>query len=119
MAEAHVVAHASDIPEGTHCVVKIEDREIGIFNVHGEYYALPNLCVHQGGPLCKGMVSGTVVANADTGWKLQWVFDGEIVSCPWHSLEFNITTGQCLAFPKRRLRTYPVIVENGDIKILL
>ena len=35
-------------------LVTIEGREIGVFNVHGEFYALRNRCPHQGGALCKG-----------------------------------------------------------------
>lgn len=119
MAQVCVVAQISDLPEGTHRIVQVNGRQIGIFNVRGEYYALPNVCIHQGGPLCKGTVSGTVTANLDTQWEFQWVFEGEIITCPWHGLEFNITTGQCLAFPRQRLRTYPVVVENGQIKVVV
>ena len=52
---------------------------------------------------------------ADAGWKLQWVREGEIVTCPWHSLEYDIETGQSLAFRNYRLRTYPVKVEDGKV----
>jgi nitrite reductase (NADH) small subunit len=115
----HSVALAADVPEGAHVVVEIAGREIGVFNVGGTYYALPNVCVHQNGPLCRGTVSGTLAASAESGWKLGWVHDGEIIVCPWHSLEYNITTGQCLAYPKRRLPTYRVRIEDGWIKVTL
>ncbi len=119
MPSEHVVAHVGDIPEGDRRIVKVGEREIGVFNVRGQYYALPNICIHQAGPLCKGRISGTLIADADTQWKFQWAFEGEIITCPWHALEYNITTGQCLAFPKRRVRTYPVKVENGQIKVVV
>ncbi len=45
--------------------------------------------------------------------------DGEIVTCPWHGMEFDITTGRCLANPKVRLRSYPVTVEDGQVKLVL
>lgn len=115
MATAYIVAKVEDVPAGTHLVAEVAGREVGVFNIEGIYYALPNVCLHQSGPLCRGAVSGTVIANAETGWQREWVNDGQIVVCPWHALEFNITTGQCLAFPQRRLRTYPVRVEGNQI----
>jgi nitrite reductase (NADH) small subunit len=109
------VATVAELPAGTHKVVQVGPREIGIFNVRGEFYAIPNVCFHQNGPLCRGSISGTVRADENSGWKLEWTHEGEIVICPWHSLEFNVTTGECVAYPARRLPTYPLRVENGRI----
>jgi nitrite reductase/ring-hydroxylating ferredoxin subunit len=114
-----IVARVEDVPEGSHIVVEVEGREIGVFNVRNRFYALPNVCTHQYAPLCKGATSGTIVANAETDWKPVWMHEGEIVVCPWHSLEYNITTGECLAYPDVRLRTYEVEVESGQIKVIL
>lgn len=115
--KAYTVAEASDFPPGTHRVVRVARREIGIFNINGTFYGLPNLCPHQLGPLCQGRVSGTLIARQHTGWKPQWVYEGEIVICPWHGLEYHVPTGQCLAYPEIRLRTYEVWVEDNLIKI--
>jgi nitrite reductase/ring-hydroxylating ferredoxin subunit len=119
MVGEHVVAKVCDLPEGHHTVIEVAGREIGIFNVHGRYYALPNVCFHQNGPLCRGAVTGTLVCDAGTGWKPVWSHDGEVVVCPWHSLEFHIPTGRCLAYPERRLPTYEVKVDDGQIKVVL
>ncbi|MEP7198318.1 MAG: Rieske 2Fe-2S domain-containing protein [Chloroflexota bacterium] len=119
MAAEHIVAQVTDIPEGQSRIVKIGAREIGIFNVRGQFYALPNICIHQGGPLCEGRISGTLTARAENNWKFEWTHEGEIVTCPWHALEYNITTGQCLAFPNRRVRSYPVTVAGGQITVVL
>ena len=113
----YVVAHVADVPEGAHIVVRARDREIGIFNVRGRYYALPNNCVHQNGPVCLGTVTGAVIAGPETGWKRVFSQDGEIVVCPWHALEFNVTTGQCLALPNKRLIVFPVRVEGDEIHV--
>jgi nitrite reductase (NADH) small subunit len=119
MTEEYVVATVDELPEGQHIVVEVRNREFGLFNIRGQYYALPNVCFHQNGPLCKGAISGTVIASAETGWKRAWMFDGEIIVCPWHSLEFNVTNGQCLAYPHRYLPTYPVKVDGQQIKLVL
>jgi nitrite reductase (NADH) small subunit len=112
-----IVAQAHELPPGAHRVVNVDGREIGVFNVDGAYHALPNLCPHQIGPLCRGRVSGTLISRKETDWQPQWVYDGEIVTCPWHGLEYHIPTGQCMAFPEIRLRTYEVIVEDEQIKL--
>ena len=119
MSTEYYVADVADLPESTCQIVEIRGRSLGVFNVGGHYYALPNVCFHQGGPLCEGKITGTLISSADTGWKPQWVKEGEIVRCPWHSMEVDITTGECLAYPGRRLRTYPVRVEAGRIMVVL
>ena len=113
----HIIASTADFPEGTHRVVELNGRKIGVFNIQGNYYALPSLCPHQLGPLCSGKVFGTLISNQETDWQLRWDHEGEIVTCPWHGLEFHIPTGQCLAFSEIRLRSYKVWVEDGLIKI--
>jgi len=119
MTEEHVVAKAADLPVGTHLVVEVNGRQIGVFNIAGAYYAIPNICFHQNGPLCRGITRGTLVANAESDWKPTWAYEGEIITCPWHSLEFNVKTGQCLAYPNRRVPTYPIRVDAGDLKLTL
>jgi nitrite reductase (NADH) small subunit len=114
------VGDLSDFPEGSHKVVKVGGRQIGIFNIRGEFYGLPNVCPHQTGPLCEAkIVSGTLIATKETGWKSEWVHDGEIIVCPWHGLEYHVPTGQSMAYPNIRLRRYEVIVENDKVKIRL
>lgn len=115
MATEHYVAEVAEIPEGGRLIVTIKGREIGIFHIKGNFYALLNYCFHQGGPLCAGFLDGTFVSGRDTNWKPQWVQEGEILICPWHYTEFDITTGRNLAFPNRRAQTYPLRVEAGKL----
>lgn len=110
---------ARDFPPGTHRVVQVDGREIGVFNINGELYGLPNICPHQIGPLCEGKVSGTLTATLESEWKPQWVHEGEIVTCPWHGLEFHVPTGQCLAFRHITLRRYDVSVREGQVLLHL
>jgi 3-phenylpropionate/trans-cinnamate dioxygenase ferredoxin subunit len=49
-----VVAREGEIEEGGHKLVTVAGREIGVFFVDGEYFALRHRCPHQGGPLCAG-----------------------------------------------------------------
>jgi nitrite reductase/ring-hydroxylating ferredoxin subunit len=118
--EAHVVGDASDFPEGSHRVVRVGRREIGVFNIRGELYGLPNVCPHQTGPLCEGRPPlGTLVSRAENDWRFEWVHDGEVVVCPWHGLEYHVPSGRCLAYPNINLRRYEVFIESGKVKVLL
>ncbi|MGI9050296.1 MAG: Rieske (2Fe-2S) protein [Rubrobacteraceae bacterium] len=118
--EEHSIGNLSDFPEGSHRVVKVGRREIGIFNIGGEIYGLPNLCPHQTGPLCEGKTAtGTLVSREENDWEFEWVHEGEIVACPWHGLEYHVPTGRCLAFSNIKLRRYEISVESGEIKVRL
>ena len=110
-----VVGAVADFPPGTHRVVRVGRAEVGVFNVGGRFYALPNVCPHQFGPLCAGTVAGMTACSAATGWRFAWVREGEVVTCPWHGLEFEIAPGRCLSSPRLRVRTYEVRVEDGVV----
>ncbi len=115
----HVVGRVEDFPAGTHRIVRAGNRELGVFNIRGEFHAIPNLCPHQRGPLCEGGVSGTLDQSAETDWKTSWVLDGEVVTCPWHALEFHVPTGQCVALRDIRLKTFEVRIEGGEVCVVL
>jgi nitrite reductase/ring-hydroxylating ferredoxin subunit len=116
--ESHVVGDPAEFPPGSHKVVRIGRREIGVFNVGGTLYGLPNVCPHQTGPLCEGRPAvGTLVSRAENDWRFEWVHDGEIVACPWHGLEYHVPTGRCLAYPNITLRRYEVAVEDGNVVV--
>jgi nitrite reductase/ring-hydroxylating ferredoxin subunit len=115
VAGEHYVADLADFAEGERRVVRVDNVEIGVFNVGGRFYALPNVCIHQRGPLCEGTVTGTLTASRADDWRPRWVREGEILRCPWHRLEFDLATGECLGYPGRRLRTYRVSVADGKV----
>ena len=88
-------------------------REIGIFNVKGEFFALANRCPHQGGPMCMGRVGGLVLSDGPGQYRV--VRQGEFVKCPWHGWEFDIRTGQSYCDPNSvRVRAYDIEVATGE-----
>ena len=119
MKTEHTLGPADAILPGGHDVFTLAGRQIGVFNIEGEYFALANTCFHQNGPLCRGTVGGTLVADAESGWRSEWRLDGEVIICPWHSLEYEIKTGACLAYPSRRVPTYEAWVDDGMLKVAL
>src|SRR5262249_55062420 len=124
MVKEYVVGFA-DVPEGTCRIVSVAGREIGIFKIKGSYFALANECPHQQGPLCEGVMSGTLEyeagQNGDLGraGKIGWAHEGEIVACPWHGLEVHVPTGRVLAWRRRRARTYQVKVTSEGLVVMI
>jgi nitrite reductase (NADH) small subunit len=118
MPAEYVVARVDELEPGGRKIVTVRNREIGLFRIGDEYFALPNMCTHQFGPLCEGKIGPAVTATAETSWQPRLVHENEVIACPWHGLEFLIKTGQCVAYPNVRLRSYPVRVEGEEIKIV-
>lgn len=107
----HVVGKVSEVPPGERKIVLADNRSIGVFNVNGTYYALRNSCPHQGAPLCKGHVTGMTL-TAPPG-EYRYGRNGEILRCPWHGWEFDLTSGKSIYDPHKCLvKTYDVTVEQ-------
>ncbi|MEZ0295234.1 MAG: Rieske (2Fe-2S) protein [Candidatus Methylacidiphilales bacterium] len=112
----HVVCRVGEIPEGGRKIVQIGNKSIGVFHLKGgRFYALLNVCPHQLAPLCAGKITGTMGFTDKVG-EYTWQREGEIVRCPWHAWEFDITTGRSIFNPhKVRTRAYPVSVAQSDL----
>jgi nitrite reductase/ring-hydroxylating ferredoxin subunit len=107
-----VLARAIEIPPGTSKIVTAMGRQIGLFNVGGEFFALSNRCPHQGAELCKGWVVGLVQSDGPGEYRV--TRPGEFLRCPWHGWEFDIRTGQSWCDPKTmKARNFKVQVEPG------
>jgi nitrite reductase/ring-hydroxylating ferredoxin subunit len=109
----HYVADVDEIAESERIIVEVNGREIGVFNINGEFHALLNYCTHQGGPVCEGPVTGTMCADED--FQLEYCREDEILSCPWHAWEFDARTGEHLAQTGHKIPTYEVVTKDGSI----
>ena len=109
----YIVGKVSELPPGERKIVEVQGRSIGVFNVHGTYYALRNSCPHQGAPLCLGAITG--MAMPSKPGEYVWTREGEILRCPWHGWEFDVTSGRSVCNPHRtRVKTYEVTVETVE-----
>src|SRR5262245_60749095 len=107
-----VVALASEVAPGSCKIVSARGRQIGLFNIGGEYFALSNRCPHKGAELCRGMIVGFVGSDGPGQYSLSR--PGEFIRCPWHGWEFDIRTGQSWCDPNSvRARQFKVTVELG------
>jgi 3-phenylpropionate/trans-cinnamate dioxygenase ferredoxin subunit len=109
----HIIGRVSELPPGERRIVEVEGRSIGVFNVHNQFYALRNRCPHQGAPLCLGAIKGMALPSKPGEYV--WEREGEILRCPWHGWEFDITSGRSIFNPHQmRVRTYEVTVEPDE-----
>jgi nitrite reductase (NADH) small subunit len=98
--EIVTVGRVEDVPEGRGATVELKNgRELALYHVGGQFYAIENFCPHKGAPLADGTLLGHSVA------------------CDWHDWRFDLRTGQCLNRPGNAVESYKVIIEDGWIKI--
>jgi 3-phenylpropionate/trans-cinnamate dioxygenase ferredoxin subunit len=106
----HVVAEVGEIPDGGRKIVRLEGREIGLFHVDGEYFALRNRCPHQGGALCDGQLFPSIISRQPGEYICG---ERRLLACPWHGWEFDIRTGKSWFDPEKlRVRSYDVSVVD-------
>lgn len=112
MAQKHVVAAVDDIKPGARKLARVGNRDIVVFNIEGEFFAISDRCPHKGASLCKGHLTGLVESSGPGAY--QYSRQGEIVRCPWHGWEFDVRTGKSWCDPgKMRARNYAVAVMAG------
>jgi 3-phenylpropionate/trans-cinnamate dioxygenase ferredoxin subunit len=94
------IASVGEVEPGGKMVVEVDDVLVALFNVDGEqYYAVEDVCTHDGGPLADGDMVNTYE-----------------IECPRHGARFDIRTGQALCMPAfEPVQSYEVVVRDGAI----
>ena len=90
-------AKRDEVPAGTIREFQLEGKVVAVANVAGKLFAINNVCLHRGGPLGQGEL------------------DRQIVTCPWHGWQYDVTTGKLVTNPAVGVETYPVEVRGEDI----
>lgn len=117
--ERFKIASYNELSEpGSRVVGEINEREIAVFNIENELFAISNYCIHQGGPLCEGQLTGQTKI-AEDGWDLVYEDEGQIIQCPWHTWKFNVKTGKNIDDDRLGVPTYDVEIDGGDVFIIL
>ena len=107
-----------DIPVGEMRVFQVGRQEVAVARIATDrFHAFKNRCPHQGAPLGKGDLTGTFLPS-DVG-VYQWGREMEIVRCPWHRYEFDVTTGRSLHDPEGcRVAPFRVEVNQGFVELV-
>jgi nitrite reductase/ring-hydroxylating ferredoxin subunit len=112
---AHHVGSEPELGTGESILAEVDGIEIAVYHTEDGYFAISNFCVHQGGPLCEGPVTGTL--SQDDDGKLCYDEGTRVVRCPWHGWEFDIETGEHLSRPEYSQPTYDVLVRDGEVYV--
>lgn len=93
------VAALDEIKTGEARRIDVEGAAIAVVNLDGEYYAIEDVCTHDGGQLTGGSICGDAIV------------------CPRHGARFSIKTGEVLAPPAYEpVATFPVRVHAGRVQ---
>lgn len=88
-----------EVPPGTVRELQLDGKVIALANVGGRLYAVNNVCLHRGGPLGQGELTG------------------QTVTCPWHGWQYDVATGKALMNPSVGVESYPVELRGDDIYV--
>ncbi len=89
-----------DLPPGQHMSVEVEGAVMVVINLDGEFYAIEDICTHDGSDISSGCV-----------------VDGSI-ECPRHGARFDIRTGEVTAPPAYEpVDVFPVRVQDGVVQV--
>jgi len=98
MSDWVTVAKVGELAPGQWRVVDAEGAPIVVFNLDGEYFAIEDVCTHDGGQLTGGTVQG------------------DVIECPRHGARFCVRTGAALSAPAYEpTAKFPVRVGNGAL----
>jgi len=94
------VAAVADVAPGQWEQIDLDGTLVAVFNVDGEFFAIEDICTHDGAVL--------------TGCPL----DGDEVVCPRHGARFSVKTGEALTPPAwEPVAKFPVKIENEKIYV--
>ena len=98
-SEFFKVAAVEELPDGKSKSISVGGKEIAVFRIGEEYFAIANECPHYGAELCDGYIRG------------------ETVMCPWHGWQFDLKTGKGLTVSGVDVEKFEVKIEDGEIKV--
>jgi 3-phenylpropionate/trans-cinnamate dioxygenase ferredoxin subunit len=104
MSEFVAVAKTSELPDPGKMLVEVGERLVVLMRAAGHYYALDDICTHDGGPLSEGPLDP----------------QSNTIACPRHGAKFDIRTGAALTMPATRpTASHEVRVEGDQIFVRL
>lgn len=100
MSDWEEVAKVGEIETGTCIPVDVDGTQVALFNLDGEYYAIEDICTHDGSEISCGIVLG------------------EEIMCPRHGARFSIKTGEVVAPPAYEdIEAFPVRLQGDSIQV--
>lgn len=100
MSEWIDVAAETALVDGEHVVVDVNGDDVAVFKIEGQFYAVEDVCTHD----------GTEIASGE--------LDGHEIICPRHGARFCVKTGEVKCAPAyENIATFPVRILEGRIQV--
>ena len=100
MSEWIAVFNENTLMNGENSVIDIDGTDIAIFKIDNEFYAIEDVCSHD----------GTEIASGE--------LDGDEIICPRHGARFCVKTGAVKSAPAYEdIHSYPVRIVEGMVQI--
>jgi 3-phenylpropionate/trans-cinnamate dioxygenase ferredoxin subunit len=94
------VAPAASIADGDYAQIEIDATLVAVFNIHGTFYAIEDVCTHDGGELAGGAL------------------EDDVVICPRHGARFCLRTGAALTPPAYEpVKTFETRIVDGFVEV--
>ena len=94
------VAAARDFEPGARLSLVVDDTPVLLFRIGDQFYAIEDLCTHDGQPLADGPLEGTEI------------------KCPRHGARFDVRTGAALCMPATEpVTVFDVETRDGEVYV--
>ena len=104
MSDFVLVARTSEIPDPGTLLVEVGERLVALIHAAGHFYALDDVCTHDGGPLSEGPIDS----------------ESRTIACPRHGAKFDLTTGAAVTMPATKpTKAHEVKVDGEQIFVRL
>ncbi|MGR9115956.1 MAG: non-heme iron oxygenase ferredoxin subunit [Gammaproteobacteria bacterium] len=94
------VADQNALADGEYVVVDVDGTDVAVFKLEDGFYAIEDVCTHDGAEIASGML------------------EGDDIICPRHGARFCIKTGAVRSAPAYEdIACFPVRIENGRVQV--
>ena len=94
------VFNENALMNGENSVIDVDGTEVAVFKIDDEFYAIEDVCSHD----------GTEIASGE--------LDGDEIICPRHGARFCVKTGAVKSAPAYEdIHSYPVRIVEGNVQI--
>ncbi len=88
------------LPPGSCKVVDVDDVLVAVFNIDGQFYAIEDVCSHDGGEIASGCLKGCEI------------------ECPRHGARFDVRTGEVLCAPAYEdIAVFPLRINGHVVQV--
>ncbi|WP_031433239.1 non-heme iron oxygenase ferredoxin subunit [Methylomarinum vadi] len=100
MSEWVDVIAADALADGENVIVDVDGSEVAVFKIDGQFYAIEDVCTHDGAEIASGEL------------------DGDEIVCPRHGARFCVRTGEVKCPPAyENIATFPLRIVDGRVQV--